>query len=237
LAGVKQLNKQLNNNEWSFEPLFRVAGYALLALSLLDLIEIFVPPRFGNPTWELQLVNNLVERAPVPLLGLVLVLVGEQSFRIFKFLSWACLAVGLLFLLLVPLAANSSFLIAQQNKLEISNQLNQRTAQVQQLRNVLNQATTDQEINSVLTRLNPQGRLPESNNPQQSKSQVLSELAQGEKRLKSQAEANRASRELTILKNAVKLSLGALFSGAVFLLIWRKTGKVLKVSKQRSRTY
>lgn len=94
--------KQSNSNEWSFGPLFRIAGYALLVLSLLDLIEMFVPLRFTDPAWEFQLVNNLVERVPVPLLGLVLVLVGEQSFRIFKFLSWACLVVGLLFLLVVP---------------------------------------------------------------------------------------------------------------------------------------
>lgn len=217
--------KQLNNNEWSFEPLFRVAGYALLALSLLDLIEIFVPPRFGNPTWELQLVNNLVERAPVPLLGLVLVLVGEQRFRIFKFLSWACLVVGLLFLLVVPLAASSAWRIERLNQL----QFNQQTAQIQQIKAQLNQATTDAEINNVLARLNPQGPPPEINNPQEAKRQILGKIAQAEQIAKAQI-ANRAGTTENRLKRTIKPILGALVSAAVFLTIWRKTRKVLRTS-------
>jgi len=44
---------------------------------------IFCP--FGDPGWEFQIVRNLVERAPVPLLGLVLVFVGEKNLHIFKF--------------------------------------------------------------------------------------------------------------------------------------------------------
>jgi len=220
--------KQSNSNEWSFGPLFRIAGYALLALSLLDLIEMFVPPRFTDPAWEFQLVNNLVERVPVPLLGLVLVLVGEQSFRIFKFLSWACLVVGLLFLLLVPLAASSAWRIERLNQL----QYNQQTAQIQQIKAQLNQATTDAEINNALARLNPQGPPPEINNPQETKRQILGKIAQAEQIAKAQI-ANRAGTTQTRLKRTVKSILGALVSAAVFLTIWRKTRKVLRASKPK----
>jgi len=217
--------KQSNTNEWSFGPLFRIAGYALLALSLLDLIEMFVPPRFTDPAWEFQLVNNLVERVPVPLLGLVLVLVGEQSFRIFKFLSGACLVVGLLFLLVVPLAASSAWRIERLNQL----QFNQQTAQIQQIRAQLNQATTDAEINNVLARLNPQGPPPQINNPQETKRQILGKIAQAEQIAKAQI-ANRAGTTENRLKRTVKSILGALISAAVFLTIWRKTRKVLRAS-------
>ncbi len=217
--------KQSNTNEWSFGPLFRIAGYALLALSLLDLIEMFVPPRFTDPAWEFQLVNNLVERVPVPLLGLVLVLVGEQSFRIFKFLSSACLVVGLLFLLIVPLAASSAWRIERLNQL----QFNQQTAQIQQIRAQLNQATTDAEINNVLARLNPQGPPPQINNPQETKRQILGKIAQAEQIAKAQI-ANRAGTTENRLKRTVKSILGALISAAVFLTIWRKTRKVLRAS-------
>jgi membrane-bound ClpP family serine protease len=57
------------------------------------------------------MASNLVERSPVPLIGLVLVLVGEKNFLIFQFLSKACLVVGVLFLLLLPLFISSTWRI------------------------------------------------------------------------------------------------------------------------------
>lgn len=225
-----------NSNEWWFSPLFRVAGYALLILSLFDIIDIFIPSRFTDPVWEFQMVRNLVERAPVPLLGLVLVLAAEKSSRIVKFLSWVSLVVGVLFLLLIPLGISSSWRLAQQNQQQVNTQLTQQTAQLQQVQNVLSKATTAQEINSVLSRLNPQGRPPAINNPQQVKSRLLSQLAEAKNRAQAEAQASRASARLILVKNALKSLLGALVSGVVFLTIWRKTYKVLKDGKRRLQT-
>ena len=226
------MNK-LNSNELWFGPLFRIAGYGLLGLALLDIIDIFIPPRFANPVWEFQTLTNLVERAPVPLLGLVLVLFGEKNLRIFKFLSWASLVAGVLFVLLVPLGVSSGFRIYQQNNQQLSSQLNQQTTQMKQVRELLNKATTSAELSSILARLNPRGRAPEIRNPEQVKSQLLSEIAQTEKRVKAQVEAKRADTRTGLVKNAIKSILGALVSGIVFLSIWGKTHKLLKVSKQK----
>lgn len=220
-----------NSNEWWFSPLFRVAGYALLILSLFDIIDIFIPSRFTDPVWEFQMVRNLVERAPVPLLGLVLVLAAEKSSRIVKFLSWVSLVVGVLFLLLIPLGISSSWRLAQQNQQQVNTQLTQQTAQLQQVQNVLSKATTAQEINSVLSRLNPQGRPPAINNPQQVKSRLLSQLAEAKNRAQAEAQASRASARLILVKNALKSLLGALVSGVVFLTIWRKSRRMLRVSR------
>jgi len=67
---------------------------------------IFLSHPFGDPGWEFQIVRNLVERAPVPLLGLVLVFVGKfadfQVFILGKFVA------GVLFVLLVPLGVSST---------------------------------------------------------------------------------------------------------------------------------
>lgn len=51
----------------------RWVGYGLLLLALFDTIEVLTPPQFTNPAWEFQTIGALVERVPVPLLGLVLV--------------------------------------------------------------------------------------------------------------------------------------------------------------------
>lgn len=218
-----------SNREW-FGPLLRLVGYTLLALSLLDLLGIFIPPRFLDPAWEFQLVNQLVERVPVPLLGLVFVLIGEQSFRIFRILSWTSLIAGILFVLLVPLAISSAWRIEQQNSFELT----QRTAQIQQLRNQLNAATTPTDINRVLSSLNPQGAPVALKNPQEAKRQVLTKLAQAEQVAQTQA-ASRAGNSLNLLKTAIRLVLGSLISAAVFLTIWNKTLKVIKASKPKPR--
>lgn len=221
-----------SNREW-FGPLLLIAGYSLLALSLLDLLGIFIPPRFLDPAWEFQLVNQLVERVPVPLLGLVFVLIGEQRVRIFRFLTWASFVTGILFVLLVPLAISSAWRVDQQNSFEFT----QRTSQIQQLRNQLNAATTPTEISQALSALNPQGKPVALKNPQQAqqaKQQVLARLGQAEQAAQAQA-AGQTGNSLNLLKNAVRLVLGSLISAAVFFTIWSKALKVLKASKPKPR--
>lgn len=220
---------QSNSNQEWFGPLFRLAGYCLLALSLLDILAVFIPLGFTNPVWEFQLVNQLVERVPVPLLGLVLVLIGEQSFRIFKFLSSASLVVGVLFLLLIPLCISSALRIEQQN----NSQLSQKTTQIQQLKQELNAATTPTQITEVLTRLNPQAATAKIADPQAVKRQVLEKLTQAEQQVGKQQAAQQANNSFSLLKNAVKLVLGSLVSGTVFLIVWRKTLKIIQASKSR----
>lgn len=227
--------KSDNNQEW-FGPLFRLAGYCLLALTFLDLLNIFIPFRFTDPGWEFQLVNQLVERVPVPLIGLVLVLIGEQNFRIFKFLSWASLVVGILFFLLIPLAISSAWRIQQQNDLQFSQratQNQQRTAQIQQVKTQLNQANTPEQISQVLRNLNPQNAPVQIKNPEAVKKQVLAQIAQAEQVTKSEADAQ-ANNRFALIKNAVRLVLGSLISATIFLTIWGRTRSILRASKSRT---
>lgn len=223
-----------NNNESWFAPLFRLVGYGLLALSLFDIIDIFVPSLFTNPAWEFQVVRNLVDRVPVPLLGAVLVFAGEKSLRIFKFLSWACLVAGLLFILLIPLGLSASVRIDQQSSQQLSAQVNQQTTQLQQLEAVLNKATTPAEIQSILTRLNPQGGVVSAQNLPQVKTQLLSRIAEGQRQIKTQAANNRANAQRLLVKNAIKSLLGALVSGTIFIMLWRQTNRALKANRQRT---
>lgn len=223
-----------NNNESWFAPLFRLVGYGLLALSLFDIVDIFVPSLFTNPAWEFQVVRNLVERVPVPLIGAVLVFAGEKSLRIFKFLSWACLVVGLLFILLIPLGLSASVRIDQQSSQQLSAQVSQQTSQLQQLEAILNKATTPAEIQSILTRLNPQGGVVSPQNLPQIKTQLLTRIAEGQKQIKTQAANNRTTAQRLLIKNAIKSLLGALVSGTIFIMLWRWTNKALKANRQRA---
>lgn len=215
--------------DWRFSSLIRFAGYALLVLALFDLISIFIPPRFTNPVWEFQMIGAVVEHVPVPLIGLVFVFYGEANYRnkaeihLLKFLSWASLLVGLLFLLLLPLGINNTWRINNQNNIQITNQYSQQLSQLLQVKEQLSKAKTNEEIYSVLTSLNRQGRSPEIKNPFQLKSRLMEEVAAAEKNVNAQAEAARANTRQELLKNSIKWNLGALVSGAVFIWSWQAT--------------
>lgn len=209
----------------NLEPLFRLAGYTLLALFLLDLIAIFIPPNFTNPVWEFQLANQLVERAPVPILGLVFVLIGESQFRIFKFLSWSSLVVGILYLLLVPLSISSIVRVEQQNSAQIATRLEQ----IQQLKAQIDRAQTSSDVATILSRISPQNTPPKIENPAAVKQQLIASLSQNERSLQAQA-ASRENNLWSQIEGAIKLSLGSLVSGTLFLVIWHKTRKIINQS-------
>jgi hypothetical protein len=219
---------QSNNKEWWFSSLFRIAGYGLLVLSFFDIIDTFFPPNFTDPAWELGVVRNLVERVPVPLIGVVLVFSSETNLRIFKLLSKACLVVAILYLLLVPLGITSALRIDQKNQQQFVSLINQRTVQIQQVRDLLSKATTAQDITQLLARLNPQGPVPQINNPQQAKSQLTANLNQAEKRAKSDIAAQLSSARLNLFEKTLKLMLEAVVSAIIFFSLWRSNSRAIR---------
>lgn len=70
-----------SNESHSTHLLFHVIGYGLLLFFLFDIVDLFFPPRFMNPIWEFQTIGALIERVPLPLIGLVLVFYGEKNYR------------------------------------------------------------------------------------------------------------------------------------------------------------
>lgn len=221
--------KESPGSEWRSTALFRVVGYGLLALALFDYVNIFIPSRFTNPTWEFQMLGELVEKSPVPLIGLILVFYGKEDFRkdieeyIVKFLSWASLFVGIAFLLLVPLGINNTLRLNTLNNIQINNQLAQRLNQLQQINNSLNQASSQQDLNNLYAALNRQGRTPDIKNPEELKSRLLSDLATAQKTAQTQSQSARTSRRIGLIKNSVEWNLGAVICGVLFICIWKIT--------------
>ncbi len=228
---------QLAVKEERSTSLLRLAGYILLLLSLFDLIGVFVPPRFMDPAWELQAMGAIVDRVPVPLIGLVLAFSGEANFRsswekfVLKLLSQASLLVGVLFLLLIPLGIVNGLRLKDLNDYQINTQVIQQKAQLQELKGQLGRAT-GADLSRVIARLNSQARPPSTKDPQALKTQLLTEIAQAETALQIKAEAGRRSRQLGLLKNLVKWNLGALVSGVAFIYIWRLTRWARRGSKR-----
>jgi hypothetical protein len=206
--------------------ILRSLGYGLLLLALFDIVEMFVPPNFMNPAWEFQTFGALVERVPVPLIGLVLVFFGEMNsrskweFPILKLLSWLTLLFALLFFLLIPLGVGNTLRLNNQSAAQISTLSKQQISQAEQVEKQLNQATPQQIDNFIKS----QGRSLEGKNPEELKTQVLSQVSQAKKQIKTQAEATQSFRGLNLIKSSVKWNLGALVAGGLFISIWKGTG-------------
>lgn len=205
--------------------ILRSLGYGLLLLAFFDIVEMFVPPNFMNPAWEFQTFGALVERVPVPLIGLVLVFFGELNsrskweFPILKLLSWLTLLFALLFFLLIPLGIGNTLRLNNQSAAQISTLSKQQLSQAEQVEKQLNQATPQQIDNF----LKSQGRSLDGKNPQELKTQVLSKVSQAKQQIKTQAEATQSFRGLSLIKSSVKWNLGALVASGLFISIWKGT--------------
>ena len=222
------VNNVSPNNLLSSSSLLRLVGYGLLVLALFDFVHILVPLRLMNSMWEMQTIGAFVERVPVPLLGLMLVFYGEISFRkkweitFLKFLSWASLLIGVLFLLLIPLLVANTMRIDKQITYQTSTQVSQQLSGLQQLENQVSKGT-DRDINVLATRLN-QGRQVDVKNPQELKSRLLSEITKAKKAIQPQSTATLADKRFALLKNSIKWLLGSLVSGVLFIYVWANTG-------------
>lgn len=217
------------NIEWRSVALLRVTGYALLLLALFDIVNVFIPPNFTNPIWEFQALGSLVEKSPVPLIGLVLVFYYKDFLRrdfeevILKFFSWASLALGILFFLLLPLGVNNTFRINNYNNLQINNRISQQTSQLQKIKDRLTGTASETEINNLFQALNRQGSPPDIKNPQELKVRLLSDLQIAQKKVITESEAARKNQKVSLIKNSVKWNLGAIICGVLFIYIWQIT--------------
>ena len=209
--------------------LLPLIGYGLLLLALFDYAYILYSPRFTNPTWELQTIGALVEHVVVPLLGLMFVFyrhegtISKWEKKILAALSWFSLLVGVLYLLMLPLAVLDTWRLYQFDNTQISAQISQQSQQLQPIKEKLSQAKTDAQIEKLLTSLAPQGSTPKIKSAQAVKDQLLTQIAQTERNMQAEAERVRGDRRQTLLKNSVKWALGALVSGTLFIAIWHLT--------------
>lgn len=203
----------------------RVLGYGLLLLALFDIIEMFIPPNFMNPAWEFQTIGALVERVPVPLIGLVLVFFGELhsrtkwEFAILKVLSWLTLVFGILFFLLIPLALTNTIRLNTQSVAQIQTVSTKQASQAEQLEQQVSKASPEQISNFFKS----QGRKIDGKSPDELKNQLLSEVSQAKKQIKTQAQATQSLRGLSLIKTSAKWNLGALVAGTLFISIWKGT--------------
>lgn len=218
--------------------LLRWIGYGLLIFSIFDTIAIFIPPAFLDPVWEFQTIGQLVERVPVPLIGMVLVFYGEKNGRkkweipLVKLLSWLTVLFAVIFFLLAPLGIVNTVRLNSRSNTQIDTEMQQRTEQIAQVKELLAKASTPAEMQDLISRLDTQGRAPDIKNSQQLdevRTQVSNLIAEAEKTMQTQAQQAKSNRQISLFKNSVKWNLGALVSGALYLLLFTGTAWARKM--------
>ncbi len=89
-------------------------GLAFASIGMMDILLTWVPTGFGNPEWEFGTVSSSMNGLPLPAMGLSFILASGisrgRSWQIrgaaiaFAFVALALLAVGVLYLTVVPMA-------------------------------------------------------------------------------------------------------------------------------------
>lgn len=215
--------------------LLRLAGYGLLVFAGLDFVQLLIPFRLMNATWEFQIIGAFVERAVLPLLGIALICYGEQprlgslEASVLKGVSTLSLVLAMSYLLLIPLGVFDTGRIRRSLDSQFnaqSTQPDQPLARVRDLRNKLVEASRAEEIVKALASQNlPTGALDLSDT-EKLKEQLLADLARTEQRVVAKAEADRSEAMWALYKNSVKWNLGALVAGGLFWKIRRLTRSV-----------
>ncbi len=218
----------VQSSEELLRMLCRLVGYALLALVFLDVVDIFVPLKLSDANWEFQLVGNLVERVPVPALGVLLVLYGEKKSALIKLISVVSILVGILFLLLIPLGISSTLLLNKQNNAQISTQANQQLANLQQFKKQLNNPKALKEIEQYIARINALPKKPGNKQPL-TRELLAKKIPETESQINFQANAQIEAMKFSLLKRSIKWNLGALIAGILFILLGRSRRSSSKV--------
>ena len=220
----------------SSETLFHSIGYGLLLFVLIDFVSVIFPLHIMDPVWELQTIGALVERVPLPLIGLVLIFYKEAEFRskwefkVLKLLSHVSLLVSIFFLLLIFLCVSDTLRINKMNDDRVNALTSQQLSQIQTTEQQINKATPT-ELESFLARINTQATSP-IQNTQELRSRLLSELNNSKSKVKADAETTRQTRRLALIKSAVKWSLGCLIAGDLFIRVWQATKWARKAPKR-----
>ncbi|WP_353260319.1 HpsJ-like protein, cyanoexosortase A-associated [Prochlorothrix hollandica] len=208
-----------------------LVGYALLILAVFDVIALLIPPDFGNPGWQFNLFGQLIERIPVPVIGLALVFVGGQDKRpswelpLLSLTSWLTFIIGIMYFLMIPWASLNTLRLYRQANNQINAQIEQGKAQIEEVRSSLGQVNTDEDMARLLSQVVNQTVTPEDlTEPISSVKETLqTSLAEGEATLQTQAAEARSQGRLELFKNSIKWNLGAFVSGAILVLMWKST--------------
>lgn len=227
------LRKPLEMNELASERASYVRyyiGYGLLLWTLIHFFWLIIPPRLTNIVWELNIMQELVEKMIFPFfVSIGLIFYGQQGrmklFELFllKWVSWLCLLLAIIYFLIIPWSIAGTIRLYYQKRVEIISQ-NTQLSQVAEFKIKLNNAKTEAEVKQIITKQFPNSKVPKKiNNLEQYKQNIITNFSKLDQNLKQQIQLQQARLQATIrylIKDLVKLILSSFLAGIVFFSIW-----------------
>lgn len=207
---------------------FRWIGYGFLVFALVDAIHILLTMPTEQPTWLLQTIGQFVERAVVPLLGFTLIFFGEYYGRKngekigLRILSWLCMVLAILFLLMVPPIILQTVSVNSQAQQVVDKQVEQQLAQLKQLEDQLARSKPE-ELKQLAAQLQGLGVQVDPSKPDAVKAQVQERIKVVRSQLQQQAQGATSGQASGLWKNAIKWSFGALITSVLLFYLWRSS--------------
>ncbi|MDX1978253.1 MAG: HpsJ family protein [Pseudanabaenaceae cyanobacterium bins.68] len=226
-------------------------GYGILIFSAIDYAVILIPFRITNPAWELEAIKQLINQVIVLLVGLVFVFYRPMNInrKLTKFVlaafSWLCLLLGVLYLLMLPLAMINvgRVTLIQQNN--INARLSQELGVFdEQAKRVSRPGITERELQgwAQIARLTPE-RLARDKAANISLQQsILNQFKTGREATTIRTQQNLSSLQKQSIKETISVILRGMIASVSLVWIWfstrwaRKSLKKSRRRKSRSQT-
>jgi hypothetical protein len=209
----------------------RRLAVVLEVLALLALVSGAFPLAVSSPIWWLRLGDSLVNLAPVLLLAVILLRfasftlnpdAGEARLTLTRQTVQLASRWALVFALLVPLQLISFGSLWFASGVKLSDQFNQATTELAALRNRLNAASSEAELQQIQSSTIP-GLLPPlmPGSIAQQKAQLTEALDLNRSRLQANLNRQRTSTVVNSIPGTLRVLLGAAIVSAFLLTIRR----------------
>jgi len=142
-----------------FNPL-PLAGWALIAGSIIYTVYVIAPPRFLDPRWEFDTMGLLANNSLLPLLGISLVLYGRQpaislqNLIAYRGLLIACFSLVALSLLMIPLAVGDQRRLTSAANTEMAGLMAAQTDREMKIEKLIDGAKTIQDLTAMGSMVN-----------------------------------------------------------------------------------
>jgi len=209
-------------------PLIPLIGYGFLGLSFFDHLNIIYPVEISNPSWIVETIGQISERIPILWIGLLLVFfrregyVRRREIGGLKFLSWLCLLLGIIYLIMIPMMIGNTVRLSRVIDTQIEARTSEQTEKLKRARDQVSK-TKEQDISAYLRYQNSQTGLPQTSTPEQFKENLLQKANKDISELAAKSQTLKANQIGDLTKRTIKWSLGNLLSTFVCIWVWHLT--------------
>ncbi|MDX1976318.1 MAG: HpsJ family protein, partial [Pseudanabaenaceae cyanobacterium bins.68] len=206
--------------------LLNLVGYGMLIFGLLNYVMTVIPPQFTNPVWELQIIRRLLDQAGVPLIGFGFVFyrplasMRRRGLYLLRVLSWLCLVLGLVFLLMLPLAIVNTGRVSLLSQDQTNQQVKVRAEQIDQVEKAIQKGLRPNELRTLAQGL---GLAPQKINSPELAKNLLAELQRIRNANQDQALELQSNLRKRSTQDLIKTTIETLGLATLFVLMWLNT--------------